>query len=347
LHCHLLIPDLFLPYSPKLDYYQGLALPALEKLLGRSQWRHSHGDSLETWLCRAFGVAQQQDWPIAPITLSGDGGDPGPHYWLRADPVHLRVQRDQIILADSATFQVSQQEAEQLVDALNRHFAQDNMTFYALRPDRWYLRLEQAPNLVTTMLADVAGKSIDPRLPAGTDGMRWHTLFNEIQMLFHDHPVNESREAGGQMPINSVWIWGGGTATACVKPAYTKVWAQDVTARSMALVAGADHADLPTSAGQWLAASRGEGSHLIVLDLLRGAAQYGDAYGWREGMLALERDWFGPLLDALGKRKISRLTIHVPDPHDTQVFELDARGLWKFWHRSKSAHSYAPHMALP
>ncbi|MCB1639923.1 MAG: hypothetical protein KDI15_13865, partial [Thiothrix sp.] len=30
----------------------------------------------------------------------------------------------------------------------------------------------------------------------------------ELQMLLHQHPVNQARERQGQLPVNSLWLWG-------------------------------------------------------------------------------------------------------------------------------------------
>jgi len=35
----------------------------------------------------------------------------------------------------------------------------------------------------------------------------WHALMNEIQMLWHDHPVNRAREADGLPVVNAAWPW--------------------------------------------------------------------------------------------------------------------------------------------
>ena len=50
----------------------------------------------------------------------------------------------------------------------------------------------------------VAGEDIDRFLPAGRDGKAWHAVMNEVQMLFHDHPVNVAREARG-IPVPDCW----------------------------------------------------------------------------------------------------------------------------------------------
>src|SRR5512141_1007292 len=101
MHCTLLVPDLLLPPEPNGTPYRDLHLPALTRLLARGRCTTLGAPGMEAWLCGAFGVERQHDWPVAPLTLAADGGDPGDAYWLRCDPVHLRTQRSQLLLTDS------------------------------------------------------------------------------------------------------------------------------------------------------------------------------------------------------------------------------------------------------
>ena len=94
-HVHVVIPDLFLPQSLAKEVCAGLSLPALEKILARSRAQSFPLSCLEKWLCETFSVV---DSAIAPITLLADGLMPESGYWLRADPVHLRLDRSQMIL---------------------------------------------------------------------------------------------------------------------------------------------------------------------------------------------------------------------------------------------------------
>src|SRR5256714_9673463 len=209
MHCELYIPDFF----PREGLQRADSLAAAETLIARGRRRRAAHVSREAWLFGRFGVPRHRDWPVAPYTLLADGGAPGPHYWMRADPVHLQVGRDSLGLADSAAFQVSRSESEALVDALNRHFGQ-TMLFQPLRPARWDLRLEKAPDVQTTPAAAARGGAIDEKLPSGPDAMRFHALMNEAQMLLHEHPVNAEREARGVPALNSIWFWGGGVIAA-------------------------------------------------------------------------------------------------------------------------------------
>ena len=43
-------------------------------------------------------------------------------------------------------------------------------------------------------------------------------LMTELQMLLHEHPVNEARAARGVPTVNAVWLWGGGEGQRAAKP---------------------------------------------------------------------------------------------------------------------------------
>ena len=99
------------------------------------------------------------------------------------------------------------------------------------------MKLARAPKLVDSQLSEVAGKDVQPYLPAGADALEWHRIFNEAQMLLHEHAVNEAREARGEPAVNSVWFWGGGTRPAVPGRPFDAVWSDDTTAIALAAAA--------------------------------------------------------------------------------------------------------------
>src|SRR6266853_3636087 len=252
MHFRLFIPDFFSTEGED----SGDRLVAAETLFAKGRRRRLAASSPEAWLFERFAVPKQRDWPVAPYTLLADGGAPERHYWMRADPVHLRVSRDSLGLAD--TFEVSRAESEALVETLNRHFG-PTMLFYPMRPARWYVRFDKAPELQTTPAAAARGLAIDEKLPSGPDAMRFHALMNEAQMLLHEHPVNAGREARGAPALNSVWFWGGGVIDASKDRPFSTVFGDDPLARGLALAAGIPARALPKDAGAMLAAAGGEG----------------------------------------------------------------------------------------
>src|SRR5262245_31132995 len=180
MNLHLLVPELFWPAAAGTEPYRGLALPALETLLARGARTRAAGASLERWLAGAHGLAGEL--PLAPYSLRGDGMDPGDHWWLRADPAHLKVHGERLVLADESRLRLTADEAQGYVATLNAHFAPDGMTFMAPAPRRWYARVAAEPRLDTPPTSEVAGRSVGSFLPAGTDGARWRRTMNEIQM---------------------------------------------------------------------------------------------------------------------------------------------------------------------
>ena len=327
----LLIPHLF-PPSRLLDIAaQDLRLPALETLLARGRLQACSDAGLEAALCVALGIERQSDWPLAPITLEADGGVAGNTYWLRADPVHLRVMRDRIVLAGSAELNVSRQEADALVVAIGSHFG-EALSPIPHHPQRWVVSFPRAPDLVTTPLSVAIGRAIEPLMPQGDDAQRFRSLLNELQMLLFAHPVNQAREARGELPINSLWLWGGGHKQPASKsglPVYTR----DTEARALAAFCGTVVHPLPAQPDKTLL----ETEAIVVLDELTRAGQCGDAFGWRESIRSLEADWFAPLHGAI--RSIGPQGLRLVDPVNGQALHVQRTDAWKIWRRRQSLSS--------
>ena len=345
MQCTLLIPHLFWPRETAEAVMSGLELPALATILARSRTERLPAITSEGWLCEAHHVERQQDWPIAPLTLALDGGVAGDAYWLRADPVHLRVDRDRLVLVESALFNVTPGEARAFAATLNAHFSSEGIAFHALTPKRWYAKLDRAPHLVTRSTFEAAGRDVNAHLPTGPDALRWHGVFNEAQMLLHAAPENGAREERGEPVVNSVWFWGGGTRQPVRARPYDAVWSDDAIATALAVAGGGETAPLPADASAWLAATASRpkpyDSHLIVTEALMAAAAHQDAESWRAQIAALETRWFRPLLQALRQGRMRRITLVVTGESACRRFEITRSGLMKIWRRAPRWSEYA------
>ena len=341
MHVTLLVPDLFWPRDDGGGSDREPELPAAVRLLSRARPRRFPPLSLEAWLCQAFDVERQQDWPIAPITLGYDGGDTGDDYWLRADPVHLALQRDRLVLIDAGVLKPGAEEAAELVSVLNRHFAAEGLSFDAPHPARWYLRVSSPPRLVTREISQAAGRDIAGALPSGEDCLRWQRTLNEIQMLLHGQPSNQRRESRGELPINSVWLWGGGRRAAVPGRHFSHVAAGNVLALALGARAGAAPAAL-----DFIAVARPHvtgGPHAQVLIVAETpAARHGDYPAWREELAEIERAWFAPLLSALRRRILEHLAVVVLHPRACLRFDVSVVDLLKFWRPVQPLSAHAP-----
>ena len=341
MRCTLLISDLLPPAAFGSEPYQDMRLPLLETLLARGTLVRQPALERDAWLCRAFGVTRQQDWPVAPLTLAADAVDPQHYYWLRADPVELRMERNRLVLA-RAVSDLDTAETHELIAALNRHFARDGIALLAPFPQRWYLRVDRAPRIATTPLACAVNRDIEARLPQGDAALDWHRVINEAQMVLHEHAVNEAREARGAATVNSIWLWGGGTAPAIGRPLYDAAWGDNPLTRSLAAAAGIARHDIAGNGAAWLTAATAAGNnHLLVLDQLSDALRTGGIAAWREQLALFERDWMAPLAAALRARKITTITLVATNRDNVLEATLTPALWWRLWRRPCTLASYA------
>lgn len=301
--------------------------------------------SLDGWLARAAGMDEDAAAPLAAISALGDGIEPGSQGWLRADPVNLRAERDQLLLDPLAAISLTHEQAVQLVATLNAHFLADGMRFCAVNARKWYVQTDTLPRVVMAPLsaAAAAGNNVDAMRPQGTDAMAWQRIANEVQMLLHEHPVNAEREQHGQAPINGVWFWGAGVLPGPIHWRFTRVFSDHATARGFALLGNRAAAPCPASAAEWLALppANEKNRDLVVLDALQSAATEQGVEAWRGALESMERDWFAPLLAALRSERMGMLSIHAPSPRCTLSSEVVRGDLVKFWRRAQPLTAYA------
>jgi hypothetical protein len=340
-HCELIVPALLPEGEDAPAALEGLRLPALELLLARGRRSTDEALSLETWLAEAFDGDGEAEIAAGALTLAASGGNAGESLWMRADPAHLRLNRDALVLVPAVAFGVQAAEAEALAEHLNRHFSGE-LTFYPLSGERWCVRIEGIPaeGLRTRTPAEVAGRDINRHLPSGEGSMRWHGLLNEIQMLLHEHPVNQAREARGEPVVNSVWLWGAGRLPAEAAAPFQSVTADDPLALGLAQAAGLRHRGLPPDAGEWLERLPEDGRQLVVLDTLRLPLALGDFEGWRTRIAELEERWFAPLVAALKAGRVGMVTVLAPDGAELRAYESTRVDLRHFWRRPKPLAAY-------
>jgi hypothetical protein len=327
MHCELVVPDLF--SSRTTGRY-----PALELVLarGRRTIEGSGPQLLERWLHEAFSL-EEKTIPAGALTLVAANRDPGTDSWLRADPVHLRLLRDRAVVVPAEALQISREEADALCASLNEHFA-GVMEIVPLDAGRWSARIfGKALELDDVPALNIAGR--ETRLSPQRD-----REVTEIQMVLHAHPVNAAREARGEPPINSLWLWGAGRASKS-NSNWKSILADEPLVMGLAMLARSHYRSLPPGAAQWLLSAPEDGRHLVVLDALRVPAQLTDADQYHARLAELEKNWFMPLLKALRAGRIGMLTLHVPDAAEAVSFETIRGDLRRFWRLAKPIERYA------
>lgn len=309
----LLIPDLFLLPAQAADVLAGLRTPVLEKMLARGTRTPLAVDSLEAWLVDYFGAS------AATVSARCDGLPAG--CYLRADPVHLQLQRDKLVLLPVGELRAD--EAESLCAELNRHFAEQGLAFFAPHPHRWYLRLGHEPAVSTVPLSLALGRNTNNLLPQGEGAPRMIALLNEIQMLLFAHPLNQARDEHGLLSANSVWLWGNDranrAAAVCNDALYGDTPLLGMYARALGL-----------PCRSWQEKSAADSALLVWTDL-SAALQNGDLYAWREALSVLETEILPPLWRDLRAGRLDKLVLDLPTPQGACSVSLSRGDAWRFW----------------
>jgi hypothetical protein len=341
LHLHLVIPALFGPgQSLSRQGGERVSAPALETLLSRARsGKRKHMFSLEGMVFSLFEIdaPANADLPIAAVTRVLDMGVIDKGWWLRADPIHLRPHQGRLILADAENLKLTQDEANQLAVEIMEAYDQDGWVLKTPKPDRWYLKPPRAPRIITTPLPDIVGHDIHPYLPRGKEGMAWHAILNEIQILLHTAQANQQREQSGNLSANSLWFWGGGRLPKLKPVAWKKLWSEEPVSLALARLAEVPAAAIPHGIINWQSQRQDVGDHLVIFDQGRIAANRMDGAAWIRFVDQLETLWIQPLFDLLKQGEVDKVTLYTDAGWQ---FEVTPRLAKRWWRRRQSLLNY-------
>lgn len=333
-----------------------LELPALGKLLTRAAPgpRETHDDPFlrtlpqERWLAGRAGLDTRQV-PTAPFMRLADlrqraadrlpdpaqappaaslireeNGDQG---WACLQPVHIHAARDHLVLMHPDQLEIRPDEAAALRAAIDDLFRESGIALDAPHPARWYVADDVFGELEATTPVRATGRNIDIWLQAGARARDWRRLQNEIQMTWHDHPVNQAREAEGRLTINSVWLHGGGKLSLVNRLA-DAVLTDDPFLAGLAL---ASDSLLDPQPAKFEEIAKADGHVMAMLDTATEAHIAQDWGLWLERMHALDAEWFTPVLAALADGRIMGVTLVLGGDNHYAEFTVRRADLRKFW----------------
>ena len=234
---------LLLPPLARLDDVEGLP-----RLLGRADVLPARPAGLLPALADAFALPAG-GLPAAALLREAAVHDAGGSVWLCADPVYVRPDANGARLLAWGEMALAAEESEELARPLRPVLGDTGMLLEISAPSRWQLRLREGTPLPAFATPEqVLGQSLLMHLPQGAQGRRWRALFNELQILLHQHPRNRARIAAGLPPINALWFWGGGALPARPRTRLTALLSEDAVARALALHAQVALIDDPAQA---------------------------------------------------------------------------------------------------
>lgn len=313
------------------------SLPSLNWMLSKGNHQSLKLSSASYGLCELFGLTakEENDLPIAAISRLTDDNQHPDGIWLRADPVHVRADRDGLILIDNNQFTISQHDALALAADINMILKPYELELEVPVPYRWYLRIKDELNIKTIPVDSIVGRDILPFMPSGDDRINLIQLMNDIQMTLHDSDVNKKRQQEKMLPINSLWFWGCGELPKIIERQWSFIVSDEMLAKGLSMIAATPFTDLPDNY-RGIKNTDTSYSGLIVINAFQKFCHYHDLEGWLEALMNYEANWFSPLMAALKSREIDRLHIKT----DINAITLDKGSRYKFWKKQKNVYAF-------
>ncbi|MGH7232189.1 MAG: 2,3-bisphosphoglycerate-independent phosphoglycerate mutase [Nitrospiraceae bacterium] len=141
------------------------------------------------------------------VTLrSGPAGDKGP-------AGEVKKLGPSVVMDDATAGGLDQEEARELIDAINEQVGSETIQFYPGSGHRHLMVwVSGKVRAVCVDPNEVVGRSIGESLPTGDGSDILKKLMDASLIILRDHPVNDQRREGGLKPVHCVWLWGQGRA---------------------------------------------------------------------------------------------------------------------------------------
>lgn len=216
---HLIIPYAASHAFTGPEVWAGLQLPHLQALLGQLQRQLVMQDPIPTPLHLPHERLQAQalGWPSDASALPwaawhlAQKGLPNntPQAWMT--PCHWQIGMDQVVMADPAHLHLSDDESQQLLQAMQPFLQEDGLQVTWHSPLLWHAQGALLADVHTASLERVIGQNVKSWMPDSPAARPVQRLQSEMQMLLYNHPVNNAREGRRQYTVNAFWLHGAGT----------------------------------------------------------------------------------------------------------------------------------------
>lgn len=310
--------------------------PTLARIAGRGAlscaWsrRDAQHAGLRSWQRGLLATLQLSPvaWASAPVSACGSGmahtGETG-EYWMQLEPVHFAAGLDRLsFLPLSGAAAVQEAELAAIAPVLAGHLRLCGMELHTLADGGWSVRCERAWHVDTANPDAATARELDLVMPKGLDAGPLRRLMTELQMLLHDHPVNDARARRGLPALNAVWFWGTGP----------------VPARQSTNELPPAYGDVPYLRGIYAAHNQTSQPAPVTCDALLAAiatSMRALAVVPCDDLHALDAQWIAPLNAALASRRIARLELIL----DSWLLQLDRAALRRFWRKALPPSQWA------
>jgi len=252
---------------------------------------------------------------LAALRMWGQTGD-RPTVWIAAaDPVYLEPRLDHLRLYALRGAGIPSSDLRLLFDHLQQTLSEDRSFGFARLGSNGYLRSEDPVSTASVPSYVVDQREPGKFLPTGDLTVTHRNILSEIEMALHEHEVNLRRIDEGKQPVNSLWLWGGGTAPEKITRAQPPLFSDD-----------------PLLAGYWESATAVSDTWPGSFEDCAEASLHGFVAVTPESDLRTETlsDYLRELRELLRANRVSRLILLFRDGLRAEVRRSQTL---KFWRR--------------
>ena len=340
----IVISDLYLP-AGDTDSASGAgaigALPGFEHAARFGQKSVTEG-GWRPWLARWLGRDDLADVAPAVIAAAALSDVAGETAWI-ATPIHLLAGLTSLHLDRRSILRLSTADLESFVKDFNRTFADADLILKPLSSGEFLVEGPRTLTGSTTEPARALVADLEASLPKGNNSRSLKRLGAELEMWLHTHPLNDARRRRGELPVSTLWLWGGGPRGT--GGTHHQATVAEATSNAHSEVAfGTD----PYLAGLWrLRGSRlrplpdqlntlpGDPSaqRTILAAEVTPMLQLNSHWSVFEALEALDRRFVSPALAALTQGEVESVVLIA---NDTEL-RVRRHDRLKFWRRRPSA----------
>jgi hypothetical protein len=219
---HLIIPFAASHALIGPEVWAGLQLPHLQTLLTLLQRQQVLQDPETSALHLPHERLQAQalGWRLEAPTLpwaawhQAQQGQQSAEHQAWMTPCHWQIGMGQVVMADPAHLHLSDEESQQLLQAMQPFLQEDGLQVTWHSALLWHAQGALLANLPTASLDRVIGQNVKDWMPNSPAARPLQRLQSEMQMLLYNHPVNDARDARRQHTVNAFWLHGAGTLPA-------------------------------------------------------------------------------------------------------------------------------------
>ncbi len=217
---------------PEKRRFAGQAFSSAFKKLSKKMQVETQAVSGEiAQLKRHFRITPDT-WPLAALCRAEEFDDAAGFQWLRADPVYLQAEMHGARIMAWDNLALTGIEQAQILSALRPVFGDFGFEFSASNNGYFYLRaLHGSPIPAFTAAPDLLGCDLVEHMPTER---KWLAIFNECQIILHNHPLNAERARIGQAPINGLWFWAQGELPITINHNFIEVLSDNIDIKALA-----------------------------------------------------------------------------------------------------------------